>query len=182
MTAGAALLLGPLRALVPVARADLYCRDACQRDAEKETLKEFDDCVRAPLRARELYAKAFANRKEQLAKTTDRRRRRRLLAIIDQILQGEERALRRIEDCNFRVLGANRAARYAGCDLIECGNPAKYPPPPTPPAPPTPSGDCPPMTFSCAGVPGVSPSQCCFMGTYCCPCACCVYMDCRCCP
>ena len=174
--AGAAALFGggPLRLLVPAsARADALSE--CTRIAARQSVVFFEACVKQPLEAYETYKKAIETATEALRRTKDPAKRRRLLQIIDKSTAGEDRAIRKVESCNFQF-----ASDLSGSEQ-NCH--AQYPPGSGGGGNGLESGpsSCPPGTAACA-----ESSVCCFGNDFCCGCpggtTCCIYADCRCCP
>ena len=68
-----------------------------------------------------------------------------------------------------------RSSTARSSDPRSRGRPTTFPA--RPPMSVSTDGTCPGETFACPGQDG----RCCYNGTFCCPCACCIYNDCRCC-
>jgi hypothetical protein len=115
VTAG--LLATPLRFLWPApARAATTTVVACLQGNSSLLLAVFQECVRQPQSAFDLYGQAIQSATSDLA-TARGARRQRLLGIIDRSTKGRERALRQIEACNFQLVADLQAGREA------CRNP-----------------------------------------------------------
>lgn len=164
--AGAALLSGPLRLLIPASAA---AQDPnCVMRVNRQNVDDLVNCVRRPLEAFRANRRALQLALRALRNEKDPAQRRRLLSGIDRATADQGRIVRQIEDCNFAYIHRHAAARDACNRDPQAGvappGPSGLPPPPPPPpgAPPPPS-EC----LNCQSVGG----KCCMRGAELCACA-----------
>jgi hypothetical protein len=115
--AGAALLIGPLRLLIPTtALAVETTLQACFDDTHKQTSDAFKACVKDPLGAFEAAQSSIATDTDYLTRQTKPAARKRLLKLINTATRAQGRALKQLENCNATFWDdglAGEAACYA---------------------------------------------------------------------
>lgn len=181
---GAAALAAPVRLAFPPAAAADDCRNTCLQDAYGSA---FADATRCDDRYGSAAFAALEERRGQLQdallQARTKAERRRAAAAIQSVQRAEDQLTRTFTRCVLNTLKKD-AKRRKRCKKPNCGDPARYPPGGSGPAPspnPLPPPGCPPTTFLCGPSTAAEPGTCCYDGTYCCGCACCIYSDCRCC-
>lgn len=101
--AGAALVAGPLRFLIPAAaRADYASLVACKAAANKKADDAFQACVKDPLEVFDAAQSTIASQEGYLADQRKPSARRRLKRNIARAKRDGDRAIRQIEDCNVK--------------------------------------------------------------------------------
>jgi len=174
---GAAVLAGGALSVVP-RPALAQSAEACIRARKKENQADLGGCLRGPdldyQDAASQFDKAAAAVKAGGLTAKETKAARKLMSAALGAMQG---AINSMSQCNAAYSKKQNESEF-NCRVIG------------PPQPRTPDdvpgqgsvgvstdGTCPGETFACPGQDG----RCCYNGTFCCPCACCIYNDCRCC-
>jgi hypothetical protein len=177
LTGAAVLAGGTLRLGVPAA-ALAQDSAACIKERTKENLITLQECQRGGegfyqnARSRYTAAVAFLQRSDITARERKAAKRQMSRAMDDMVAA--------LGDKNQCIADFNKRQNDSKFNCQVIGPPQPPQPgdqPAQPPRSTAENGTCPGDTFPCVGHDGV----CCYAGTFCCGCGCCIYADCRCC-
>jgi hypothetical protein len=172
-----ALTGGALRVVTPTV-AIAQDSAACIRERTKENTAALKECLRGPSEAYTDAGRQYDAAQVLLrgGKQTAKQRaatEKQAIAAINAMLG----AMSDLNKCNSDFTKQQNASQF-NCQVI--GPPQAPQPGDQPSQPPqnqATNGTCPGETFACPGQDG----RCCYAGTFCCGCGCCIYNDCRCC-
>ncbi len=172
-----ALTGGALRMVTPTA-ALAQDSAACIKARTKENTAALQECLRGPAAAYKEAGERYDQAKAVLDSARPNRKQR---AEAERQLRGAlgamTNALADSNRCQTSFAKQQNDSEF-NCRVI--GPPQRPQPGDEPAQPPQNSasnGTCPGETFACQGQDG----RCCYNGTFCCGCGCCIYNDCRCC-
>jgi hypothetical protein len=171
-----ALTGGALRVVTPTA-AIAQDSAACIRERTKENTATLQDCLRGPNEAYKEAGSRYDSAQALLRGSQTAKQRAATQKQAAAALNAMMGALGGMTKCQSDFAKRQNDSQF-NCQVI--GPPQPPQPGDQPSQPPqnqASNGTCPGETFACPGQDG----RCCYNGTFCCGCGCCIYNDCRCC-